>query len=99
MKITLLQGDFGTYELIPANKRIARRMEKETGGESVLFQTDWDYPGLARSLGWSGKIGRERCQHSSTDGTVTCGECGKTASEFIGAAVDWLDNHCGQSFI
>ena len=98
MNIVLLQGDFGTYELVPANKRIARKLEQETGSESILFQTDWDFPGLARSMGWNGKIGREKCQHRSTDGTVTCTECGKGAGEFIQAAVAWLDNHCGQTF-
>lgn len=30
------------------------------------------------------------CAHESTDGTVTCKECGVTASEFIAAAGDWL---------
>ena len=98
MNITLIQGDFGTYELVLANKRLAKQYVKETGSESVLFQTDWDYPGLARSLGWNGKIGRERCQHRSTDGTVTCTECGRTASDFIAAAAFWLDAHCGDTF-
>lgn len=98
MNVNLYQGDFGTYELGPANKRLARQLKRETGEETVLFQTDWDFPGLARSLGWNGKIGRERCNHSGTDGTVTCPECGRTASEFIAAAVDWLDNHCGRTF-
>lgn len=31
------------------------------------------------------------CEHPHTDGTVTCGECGVTASDFISAAVEWLD--------
>lgn len=95
---TLLQGDFGSYELLPANKRVARKLKRETGEETILFQTDWDFPGLARTLGWNGKVGRERCRHSSTDGTVDCAECGKTASEFIQAATQWLDDHCGQTF-
>ena len=66
---------------------------------------DMPYHGLVRlsnkdgaPLGWNGKVGRERCEHSPTDGTIDCGECGKTASEFISAAVKWLDRHCGNTF-
>jgi len=69
-----------------------------TGEETVLFQTDYDFPCLARTLGWNGKIGREHCDHRSTDGTVDCKECGRKAGDFISAAQTWLDNHCGQSF-
>lgn len=98
MQTMLTIGDYGTYELTPVNKRLARKWERETGNESVLFQTDWDFPGLARSLGWNGKIGRERCEHRGTDGTVNCPDCGITASEFIGAASAWLDKHNGHSF-
>jgi hypothetical protein len=32
-----------------------------------------------------------RCEHSRTDGTVTCPDCGLTASDFISAAAEWLD--------
>jgi len=98
MLVTLLQGDFGTYELLPGNAKIRKELKESQGEETILFQTDWDYPGLARSLGWNGKISREQCQHRSTDGTIDCGECGKTASEFIQAAVKWLDRHCGDTF-
>jgi len=99
MKTTLIQGDFGTYELMPVNKRLQKQLRRETGEETVLFQTDWDFPGLARSLGWNGKIGREHCEHRGTDGTVTCPDCGKTASDFIQAAQSWLDDHCGNTFV
>jgi hypothetical protein len=99
MNVILLQGDIGgTYELLPSSKRNARKQKEASGEETVLFQTDWDYPGLARELGWNGKGGRERCRHFGTDGTVACNECGKTASEFISAAAEWLDRHCGQTF-
>lgn len=98
MKTILLQGDFGAYELGPVNKRLAAKMKRETGEETVLFQTDYDFPGLARNLGWRGNIGRERCEHRGTDGTVNCPDCGKTAGDFIQAAQTWLDNHCGQVF-
>lgn len=40
-KITLEQGDFGTYLIV------------SDGGADRLVQTDWDYPGVASSFGWS----------------------------------------------
>jgi hypothetical protein len=98
MLTILTTGDFGTYELSPVNKATADKLEKETGSDTILFQTDWDYPGLARSLGWKGKIGRERCQHRGTDGTVRCPECDRSAGEFIQAAGQWLDAHDGCVF-
>jgi hypothetical protein len=98
MRIMLLRGDCGGYELLPVNKRLARRQEQENGEESILFQTDWDFPSLARSLGWRGKIGREKCEHRGTDGTITCPDCGRTAGDFIAAAVDWLDDNVGRVF-
>ena len=38
---TLLQGDYGTYELLPANKRVAKAFNRDTGEETILFQPDW----------------------------------------------------------
>jgi hypothetical protein len=35
------------------------------------------------------------CDHCGTDGTVDCRDCGVTASEFIGAAREWLENNDG----
>lgn len=80
------------------------------GREGMLVQTDWDYPSIARELGWNmrrvqmGKDGNSRilqrapshghgCDHSCTDGTVTC-ECGLTATQFISAAAQYLDSLC-----
>lgn len=40
-----LSSDMGCYELTPVNKKIAARLQEETGNESVLFQSDWDRPG------------------------------------------------------
>jgi len=74
-------------------------MIRETGEESALFQTDWEFPGLAQSLGWNGKIGREKCDHRGTDGTVDCPECGKTAIQFIMEAEEWLDARVGKVFV
>jgi hypothetical protein len=75
---------------------VAAKLEKITGDESVLFQTDWDRPALAGALGWNMR-GRT-CSHDSTDGTVTCQECGKTANEFIADATEWLDDRDGDTF-
>lgn len=61
-------------------------------GYTRLVQTDWEYPVIARDLGWNGKIGRERCNHRNSDGTVACPECGKSATEFIQAAAKYLDS-------
>ncbi len=69
-------------------------------GRDRLVQTDWDYPGVASSFGWSVRevkaSGRNRhCCHSGTDGTIQCSECGLTASDFIAAAAEWLDDNDG----
>lgn len=92
----------------PANSYIIYGRDYAPGGE--LVQSDWDFPALAQSLGWSllqvqydreGNVvhlkkvypghSKVRCLHSGTDGTVTCPECGLTASDFIEAAAEWLD--------
>lgn len=79
-------------------------------GDGTMVQSDWDYPSLAQSAGWSlarvqrrhgrtvamARINRARladgcdCDHSGTDGTVDCPECGITAGAFIKAANDFL---------
>jgi hypothetical protein len=72
-----------------------------------LYQYDYEWPGLARSLGWNlARVQRVRgamqhlarlpsrataCLHLGTDGTVDCRDCGVTASEFIRAAAEYLD--------
>lgn len=99
MKVILTADNPCCYELTPVNRRIARKQKRETGDESVLFQTDWDFPGLARCLGWNGKVGRERCEHRGTDGTIACPECGRTAGDFISAASAWLDKRVGCVFV
>jgi hypothetical protein len=98
MKVLLTSGDYGTWELEPVNQRTAQAQEKATGSKSILFQVDYDFPGLAKLAGWNGKVGRERCRHQGTDGTVDCPDCGRTASEFISAAVGYLEKHDGKVF-
>lgn len=58
-------------------------------GETVHFQSDWDYPDIAKGWGWA------PC-HNSTDGTVDCPECGRTATSLISAAYDYLEEHEGE---
>lgn len=78
----------GCYKVLAAN------------GEDLLIQTDWDYPGTARTFGWDmtevQRPNREDdpCEHSNSDGTVDC-PCGVTAGQFIDAARQWLDDHDG----
>ena len=69
-------------------------------GRSILVQTDWDYPSVAQSFGWSLRNVQRcpycgGCDHSSTDGTVDCPECGVTAGAFIAAAGEWLRDNDG----
>ena len=97
-QITLEGSDFGTYLI------------SDGAGNSVLVQTDWDFPGTARTFGWNiedvqqapgeDEDGNElpappHCDHAGTDGTVTCPGCGLTATEFITAAGEWLDANDG----
>ena len=73
MSITLLEGDCGTFLLVAQS------------GREILVQTDWDFPGLASTFGWS------PCSCGATDGTVDCAH--KTADEMIAAARDFLTAH------
>jgi len=60
--------------------------------KTVLVQTDYDYPGVASNLGWSGTC----C--GATDGTVDCKTHQKTATEMIASAYDWIVEHEGDEF-
>jgi hypothetical protein len=76
-------------------------------GQSDLIQTDWDWPGVASSFGWSMReVQRDYrllcnpppspvCEHPGTDGTVQCDECGVQPGQFIQAAREWIDAHDG----
>lgn len=77
MKITLENGPFSTFLLRAAD------------GRSILIQTDYDFPGVASSFGWSA------CRCGETDGTVDCPH--RTASEMIAAAREFLDDKIGES--
>jgi hypothetical protein len=82
------------------------RIDDETGcyltddANTVLFQTDWEFPALAATFGWN--IGKSQtgepgyrgafCSHS---GTVKCDTCGATPSTFIADARQFLNEHLG----
>jgi hypothetical protein len=85
------------------------RIDEETGcylqddANTVLFQTDWEFPALAATFGWNisksqtGEAGYRGafCSHSGTDGTVECSVCGVTPQEFISDAIAFLNEHLG----
>ena len=56
-----------------------------------LIQCDYDYPSTVKRLGYGLRRRGEKCNHNSTDGTVDCKECGKTASQFIYESSQILD--------
>jgi hypothetical protein len=58
--------------------------------DSILIQTDWDWPGVASRMGFV------PCECGATDGTVKCAH--KTASDMIAAAYDHIEAHEGESF-
>lgn len=57
---------------------------------TIYVQTDFDYPGIASTFGWSPCCGSGR-----TDGTVRCPDCGAEVSDLIGSAIDFLDANEG----
>ena len=81
--ITLEEGQFGWDYVI-----------EHDDGDSILIQSDWDYPATASTFGWEGPCsGCQRYCKGATDGTVDCAE--HTALEFIMNAQVWLDLHIG----
>lgn len=78
MKITLQSGDFGSYLLVGDDS------------QNRLIQTDWDFPGIASTFGWS------PCSCGATDGTVACAH--KNAGQMIAEAQAFLDEHIGDDF-
>jgi hypothetical protein len=64
-------------------------------GEYLYIQTDWDFPGIAQTFGWTPKKFR-KCAHRGTDGTVDCPDCGRSVSDFITEAQAYLTKHEGK---
>jgi hypothetical protein len=75
MKIRLEEADAGTFLLVGDDDR------------DLLVQTDWDFPGVASTFGWSA------CACGETDGTVDCVH--RTTDEMIADAQDFLRAHAG----
>ncbi len=75
--ITLREADCGAFLLVAED------------GREVLIQTDWDYPGVASTFGWSS------CFCGATDGTVDCKH--RKAREMIAAAREFLMAHIGDT--
>jgi hypothetical protein len=67
------------------------------GEDTILVQTDWEYPAYARDFGWN--MQSDGCEHQNTDGTVDCPDCGRTASSFIQAAGEFLRGIAGNGMI
>lgn len=57
---------------------------------TVLVQTDWDYPGVAARMGWVA------CDCGATDGTVACQH--RKAADMIADAADFIRDGQGESF-
>ena len=77
MKIALHEASFSTFSLVADN------------GREILIQSDWDFPGLASTFGWS------PCPCGATDGTIDCDH--RTAREMIAEAGDFLRAHAGDT--
>lgn len=75
--ITLKPEQFGRYII------------ENDDGQTMLIQTDWDYPSVASAFGWCA------CDCGFTDGTVDCEH--RTADEMIVEAREYLDDHIGDT--
>jgi hypothetical protein len=68
---------------------IAEIVNCDNESETLLIQTDWDWPGVASTFGW-----RACRKCSDTDGTVDCAH--KTASRMIQEAGKFIESHYGK---
>ena len=82
--ISLESAQFGNYLIV----------DNDTG-KDILIQTDWDYPGIASTFGWSPCDECVLSCEGGTDGTVDCKA--RNASEMISEAASYLDDHIGDS--
>jgi len=60
--------------------------------DTTLIQSDWDYAGVASSIGWI------PCKCGSTDGTVDCEACNRKVSDMLSEAYDYCQEHEGEEF-
>jgi hypothetical protein len=77
MKIVLHEGDVHTFLIVAAS------------GRSILAQSDWEFPGLATTFGWT------PCPCGTTDGTIDCEH--RTVGDMIADAQDFLRAHAGDT--
>lgn len=78
-------------------------VDNDHAKQSILVQNDFDYPGVASLFGWSirevqvmqARYYGVSCDHSGTDGTIKCPDCGLVANTFIEAAGAWLRDNNG----
>lgn len=47
----------GAYMLAPTSKKTRDRLRRAGNPASTMFASDWEWPGLARELGWRGRRG------------------------------------------
>ncbi len=65
-------------------------MYSDDTSKTILVDSDWGFPGLASTFGWS-----PCCGAGQTDGTVDCLSCGAKTGDLISSAADFLDDHLG----
>lgn len=79
--------------------------ENGVAGDEVIFDVDYDYPGLAQNLGWNMRDVQRNarrndpCDHRGTDGSINCPDCGVRAVQFIDSAGAWLHRHLTHVFV
>ena len=89
MSITQVQLEYpGSYA--PGCYLLRRIEDDHETRDTILVQTDWDFPGVAQAFGWT------PCHCGGTDGTVDCRDCGRTAGEMITEADQYLFEHDGE---
>jgi hypothetical protein len=84
MLVKLLQGPEGSPNFCFGLYDVA------TGECREFVQSDWDFAGVASSLGW------EACPCERTDGTVPCPH--RTVSVMLSEAFDYLAARDGEVF-
>lgn len=81
--ITLEEGQFGWDYLVVHDD-----------GRDLLIQSDWEYPDLAMTFGWSPCARCRKTCHGATDGTLDCER--RRAGQHIASAQAYLDAHFGK---
>lgn len=90
-EIALAHGPAGSY-LICRCTGPQTDWDERDEANTVLVQTDWDFPGLAHAFGWTlSKANGGDCQCRGTDGTIICPECGTGVGSYIASAIEYLD--------